>query len=78
MEDDEQTKQSLEAIYAKYPTLQRVDAALDAYFSGKPVTARCLICDEFLSVEYIEAIATTWVTCPNHCTVYHSQGTKTQ
>jgi hypothetical protein len=68
---NENTQGIPDAILAKHPELIRIGEALQSYMRGEPVVAHCLLCEEPLTVTYIEATATTWVTCPNNCTFYH-------
>jgi hypothetical protein len=76
METDENPQHIPASLLAKHPELARIDKAIDSFLRGEAVTARCLICNELLTVTYIEAIASTWVTCPNNCTFYHSVAEK--
>jgi hypothetical protein len=63
-----------ESLFEKYPKSRPVVEALEAYFEGKPVTSRCLECDQPLVVDHIKVIHSTWVLCSNGCTFYHEQG----
>ncbi len=66
-------------LYAKYPKLRAIDQATEEYFSGRPVTARCMVCQELLVVHHyiIEETGTTstWIACPKGCTTSHFRGT---
>jgi hypothetical protein len=63
-----------ESLLEKHPKMLPVVEALEAYFEGRPVTSRCLECDQLLVVDHIEVIHSTWVLCPNGCTFYHDKG----
>ncbi|MFN8373591.1 MAG: hypothetical protein U0694_12050 [Anaerolineae bacterium] len=72
--------EQLERIFTKYPKLRAVAKALDEYEAGEPITSRCMVCGEILTVTHIEIESTgtvnNWVVCPNGCTTYHEQGKK--
>jgi hypothetical protein len=63
-----------ESFFEKYPKMQPVAEALEAFFEDRPVTSRCLECDHLLVVDHITVMHSTWVLCPNGCTLYHEQG----
>jgi hypothetical protein len=75
MKSDGNTQGIPKGILAKHPELIRIAEALQSYTRGEQVLTRCLICEQLLTVTYIEAVSSTWVTCPNKCTFFHANGT---
>lgn len=63
-------------IQEKYPELSQILEALSAYYSGSPVTSRCLTCGEILEVAEIKATGTLWVKCSNGCTNFRAKRKK--
>lgn len=55
------------------PKFKSVFEALDAYHFDRPVSARCPVCGELLSVTVLEAVDTLWVACPKGCTTYREK-----
>ncbi len=51
------------AILSKHPELAQVTEALNAYYQGRAVTARCGECGEPLTVTEVEETGEIWVTC---------------
>jgi len=71
---DESEKKHLESILKKHPELVAVNEAIVAFRQGLPVVSRCPVCHQLLTVEYVAPIDTTWVKCPNGCTIYDEVG----
>ena len=69
---------SFDNLFKRVPELKSIMQAIEEYFSGQPVTSRCIHCDELLVVDYVEltetGTTTAWVNCSNGCTAYHSLG----
>ncbi len=63
----------LQSLLKKYPKLAPVIEALTAYSQGNPISARCITCNQLLTVSEVEATGGLWVTCPTGCTFYHEQ-----
>ncbi len=55
----------------EYPEMQPIHEAIRQYRRGEKVTARCLRCNQVLTVRGLKVIGTVWVTCPHGCSNYH-------
>ena len=55
----------------KHPEFIQINHAIQEWENGQPITVLCPTCDDMLIVDYVEAVRTLWVTCPNGCTNYH-------
>ena len=69
---------SFDNLLKRIPELKSIMQAIEEHASNKPITSRCIHCNELLVYRSNRFPETgridTWINCPNGCTADHTIG----